>query len=142
PMYAQCLRRQVDSHRCSLFKVDRQRAAGERWQACDVAPDFVSSREPCDVRAGEDGVDHHQTLDHPTCGNWSAMSAVGLTDRLVQRQMVHLVDVPAIVTTLIARCVVPTQELRKERACPLTMDGAGERAVLLLQADSGVAHHH
>ena len=51
---------------------------------------------------------------HKTRRDGAAISAVGFTDRLVKRQMVQVINVAAIVTTLVARRVLAAHELREK----------------------------
>src|SRR6516225_10084368 len=69
------------------------------------------------------------------------MSTVGLADGPVESLVVHVVDASAVVTTAVRGRKSAADELREKLARLLTVDDAGERAVLPEQTDPGVLHH-
>src|SRR5258705_13345039 len=69
------------------------------------------------------------------------MAAVGLGDGSVQRLVVDVVDVPAVVTTTVRCRQSAADELREKLARLLPVDDAGERRVLPEKARPRVLHH-
>src|SRR5262245_44641884 len=69
------------------------------------------------------------------------MAAIGLADGSIQRLVVDVVDVSAVVTTGVRRRKSPADQLREKLARLLAVDDAGEGAVLPEQTRPGVLHH-
>ena len=68
------------------------------------------------------------------------MPTVGLTDGVVERLVLHLINASAIVSAAIGGGVSTVDELREKPARLLSVDDAGEGRVLARQTYAGMQH--
>lgn len=88
---------QIDADRHPLARgTDGPRTTSASRQACSfIGPDFtqrrqvnlsfVLRRQPHNRGAGEQSIEQDQVVDDASCRQWSAMPAIGLTNRPVER---------------------------------------------------------
>ena len=115
-----------------------RRDAGERRQVIGLV---LGGAEPDHLRVFDDGVEHHQSLDRVVQRERSPELAVCLADGRVERPLVDVVDARAVVTAVVHRGVLKSDELGEELPRLRTVDDAAEARVLAWDADAGVQHH-
>ena len=69
----------------SLFRKARARA--------EVRELVALGAEPYEVRVGQHGIQHHQSLDGTRKGHWTAQAAVWFADRAIDRLVLEVVQV-------------------------------------------------
>ena len=102
---------------------------------------FRSTREPVQPRVGEHTVEHHQPLGDTIRWDWSPIRAVWFIDGSVQREMLHVIQLRAIMSAGVGDGVAVTHQLVEKGARFLPLHNARERCVLPQQTDAGVSHY-
>jgi hypothetical protein len=96
--------------------------------------------EPCPPRVGQDGIEDHEPLDRARQRRRLAMPIVGLANRGVERFVVDVKDVGAVMPTGLGGDVAAVQQQAEEVRDLPAMGHRREGTVLSEHADAGVQH--
>src|SRR5712691_2130648 len=92
--------------------------------------------------APEHGIEAHEPLCRTPCGHSSAIAALRLANRVIERLVMDVIEAGAVVDAVGGDGIPTLDDLLEKRVALLAAGrNAGERRVLSFDAQPAVAHH-